>query len=58
MKKDANEIPVRSQLRAFARLLLPLYEEEYQRQIHSPQPSWIFVSILHRRMRELEREAA
>lgn len=54
---NADELKVRSELRAFARLILPLYEAEYRRQMTSPQPCWMFLTILERRMRELEKQA-
>jgi hypothetical protein len=57
MNSDPNEIPVRRQLRAFARLLLPLFQEEFEHEISSPKPSWMYAAILHRRMRELEQQA-
>ncbi len=51
-----DELPVMSELQAFARLLLPIYELEYQRQLLAPEPCWTFIAVLERRMRELEEQ--
>ena len=42
---------------AFARLILPVFEAEYQQQLTSPAPCWMFVTMLERRIRELEKQA-
>jgi hypothetical protein len=55
--ENAHELQVCTEMRAFARLILPIYETEYQRQITSSAPCWMFLSILERRMRELEKQA-
>lgn len=52
-----DEIPAAVQLRNFARLLLPIYELEFQQQLSSPQPSWMFLAVLERQMRVLEEQA-
>ena len=44
-------------MRGFARLVLPIFEAEYQRQLTSPAPCWMFLTILEHRMRELEEQA-
>jgi hypothetical protein len=55
--ENANELQVCTEMRAFARLVLPIYELEYQRQLTNPAPCWLFLSILERRLRELEKQA-
>jgi hypothetical protein len=55
--ENTDELRARSEMRAFARLILPVFEAEYQAQLMSPSPSWLFVSTLERRMRELEEQA-
>ena len=52
-----NELRARSELRCFARLLLPIYQFEYQEQVTSADPCWPFLTMLERRMRQLEKEA-
>ncbi len=52
-----DELPAATQLRNFARLLLPIYELEFQQQLSSPQPSWMFLAVLERQMRVLEEQA-
>jgi hypothetical protein len=52
-----DELPAAIQLRNFARLLLPIYELEFQQQLSSPNPSWMFLAVLERHMRELEEQA-
>lgn len=52
-----DELPAAVQLRNFARLLLPIYELEFQQQLNSPQPSWMFLAVLERQMRDLEAQA-
>lgn len=52
-----GELPVLSEARVFARLLLPIYEMAYQRQLMAEEPCWSFLTLLERRMRELEEEA-
>ena len=54
---DERELPACSEMRAFAQLLLPIYEAEYQRQLTDPAPCWMFLTVLERRMRELEKQA-
>ena len=54
---ETTELRACSEMRAFARLILPIYEAEYASQVTSPAPCWMFLSILERRMRELEKEA-
>ena len=51
-----DELPAAIQLRNFARLLLPIYELEFQQQLSSPNPSWMFLTVLERHMRELEEQ--
>ena len=53
----ADELRARSEMRSFARLLLPIFEFEYQSQLTSPKPSWMYLTILERRMRQLEKQA-
>lgn len=53
----ADELPAAVQLRNFARLLLPIYELEFQQQLSSPKPSWMFLAVLERQMRVLEEQA-
>lgn len=55
--ENTDELRARSELRAFARLILPVFEAEYQTQLTSPEPCWTFLSVLDRRMRELEEQA-
>jgi hypothetical protein len=55
--ENTNELQVCTEMRAFARLILPIYEAEYQTQLTSPEPCWMFLSILERRMRQLEEQA-
>lgn len=55
--ENTDELQVCAEMLMFARLILPIYEAEYQQQITSSTPSWMFLSILERRMRELEKEA-
>jgi len=55
--ENVHELQVCTEMRAFARLILPIYEMEYQRQVTSPAPCWMFLSIIERRMRELEKQA-
>jgi len=52
-----NEIRACAEMRAFARLILPVFEAEYQQQLTSPAPCWMFVTMLERRIRELEKQA-
>ncbi len=52
-----EELPVLSQMKAFARLILPIYENEYQRQLMAKEPCWTFLACLEHRMRELEEQA-
>jgi hypothetical protein len=44
-------------LRNFARLLLPIYDLEFQQQLSSHQPCWMFLAVLERQMRVLEEQA-
>lgn len=55
--QQETELPVLSEMRAFARLILPIYEYEYQRQLMAGEPCWTFLAVLERRMRELEEQA-
>lgn len=55
--ENADEMKACTEMRAFARLILPIYEAEYQSQLTSPEPCWMFLSILERRMRQLEKQA-
>ena len=55
--ENTNEFRACSEMRAFARLILPIYEAEYQSQLTSPALCWMFLSVLERRMRELEKQA-
>jgi hypothetical protein len=55
--ENSDELRARSELRIFARLILPVYEAEYQSQLTSPSPCWMFLSVLERGMRELEKQA-
>jgi hypothetical protein len=55
--ENVHELRVCTEMRAFARLILPIYEAEYESQLTSPAPCWMFLSILERRMRELEQQA-
>lgn len=57
LPENSDELRARSEMRAFARLILPVFEAEYQTQLLSPEPSWLFLSTLERRMRELEKQA-
>jgi len=50
------ELSLADQRRAFARLLSPLYEQEWQRELTSPKPAWSYLIVLHQRMTELEQE--
>jgi len=52
-----EEIQARRELRAFARLILPIFEAEFQDQLLKKQPCWMFITILHRHMLELEQQA-
>lgn len=54
---ENTELRACAEMRAFARLILPVYEAEYQQQLTSPAPCWMFLSILERRLRELEKQA-
>jgi hypothetical protein len=55
--ETADELRACSEMRLFARLVLPIYEAEYQSQLTSPAPCWMFVAILEHRLRELEKQA-
>lgn len=55
--ENADELRACSEMRAFARLILPIFEAEYQEQLLAPTPCWMFLSMLERRMRELEKQA-
>ena len=55
--EPAGELRVPAELRTFARLLLPIFEVEYQTQLTSPQPCWMYLAIVERRMRQLEKQA-
>jgi hypothetical protein len=56
-RSETDELQVCAEMRAFARLLMPLYQAEYERQLMSSAPSWLFMTILERRLRELEQAA-
>ncbi len=45
------------EMRAFARFLAPLFEQEWQSELTSPAPRWMYLAILHRRLRELEEQS-
>jgi hypothetical protein len=55
--ENADDLRACSEMRSFARLVLPIYEAEYQSQLTSPAPCWMFLAILERRMRQLEKQA-
>jgi len=55
--ENTNELRACAEMRAFARLILPIFEVEYQQQLMSPAPCWMFVGMLERRIRELEKQA-
>jgi len=55
--ENNDELRACSEMRVFARLLLPIYEAEYQSQLTSPEPCWMFLSVLEHRLRELEKQA-
>lgn len=57
LPKDTNDLRACAEMQVFARMLLPIYQAEYQSQLTSPAPCWMFLSILERRMRELEKQA-
>lgn len=52
-----SDLPIRVQMRNFARLILPIFEAEYQSQLMAPQPSWMFLTVLEREIRRLEKQA-
>ena len=52
-----GELSATVQLRNFARLLLPIYDLEFQQQLSSPQPCWMFLAVLERQMHVLEEQA-
>ena len=52
-----DELSATLQLRNFARLLLPIYDLEFQQQLSNPQPCWMFLAVLERQMRVLEEQA-
>ena len=55
--KNTDEIRARSEMRVFDRLILPVFEAEYQSQLMSPTPCWTFLSVLERQLRTLEEQA-
>jgi hypothetical protein len=55
--KNPDEIRARSEIRVFARLILPVFEAEYQSQLMSPTPCWTFLAVLERQLRTLEEQA-
>jgi hypothetical protein len=55
--ENSEDLRACSEMRAFARLILPIYEAEYQTQLTSSAPCWMFLSMLERRMRQLEEQA-
>jgi hypothetical protein len=42
------------EIRAFALLLAPIYELEWQRAVTSPKPNWNYVRFLHMRLVQFE----
>lgn len=42
------------EVRAFARLLVPIYELEWERVVTSPRPNWTYALHLHLRLVQLE----
>jgi len=50
---SAAESATPEEIRAFALFLTPLYEEEWHNELISDRPNWMYLTILHRRLREL-----
>lgn len=51
---DPNDLDQVNEVRAFALLLAPLYEVEWQRAMTSPKPNWNYVRHLHMRLVQFE----
>lgn len=52
---DPDEPVSKDEARAFALLLLPIYEAEWQRAMSSPSPDWNYLLILHLQMVDLKK---
>ena len=51
---DPDDSASEEEFRAFALLLIPIYECEWQRALTSPTPKWTYLLNLHTRMVQLE----
>ncbi len=51
-----NDPASAQEIRAFAMLLLPIYECEWRRAVTSSKPNWTYLLNLHMRMVQLEQD--
>lgn len=51
---DPDEPASKDEVRAFALLILPIFEYEWERALTSPSPDWRYLASLHKHILQLQ----